>query len=229
MMGNKISALEYALALDIRADIRDHKETLGDADRTKLNRLRDYSAFSWAHIQRYLPPAIGLLGLEEILAQGRLEQGAVKVAAAASAIVFDVYLRIFGTNVSRAHAVIDYLTGKDVTEYVKVYEPLVRKMAHRVPLSKVMDYWIHLRSYIYRFGYASLEVHGMMKVFNADYIQGVAEVGVGIYKNFGDYRTIQQRRVWLGFHERVKKSGALPDITGNVDSQVDLKSGEAAS
>ena len=215
-MGNKTSILEHILALDISRDIVEYGASSDLSESKKSERMRDYAAYGIACMHRLLPPYISMLGLEALLLQGKIKEGVIALSTAATGAALDFHIRKIGRTMDRDHAIVDYLAGRDISEYAKVYEPLLRKLTHRGISSKGIDYWIYFRMLLFsRLGPAIIEIHGMTNIIQGNYKIGLIELVVGIYKNVMDYRSMIQRDAWLNFYAQVEASGTMPHLTDN--------------
>ena len=181
-----------------------------------MEEIRNNAAYGIAFAQRFLPHSIAAIGLESAI-EGKYEEAAVSLIAASAAFALERYISKVGNVISRAHAVVDYIAGADILEYIKIYEPLVRELSERDISSKGMDYWIHLRMFGTRLAIIGLELDGLRRILSEDYKIGLLELTAGVYKNLMDYRNRGRRNLWINFHRRVEESGFLSRIIDKGD------------
>lgn len=211
------SVLEYATGQDVAVDIAHYRQAAEGKSRAKLDLMRDYAAYGIAFTQRFLPHGIAALGLERLI-EGKYGESAAFLIAASAAFALERSLSRAGNTMSRAHAVVDYLIGADIVEYIKIYEPLVRKLRNRDLPSKGMDYWIHLKMFGTRLAMVGLELDGVRRIVGGDYKIGALELAAGIYKNLMDYRHRGRRNLWIDFYRQIEGSGLLSQIA-DADSR----------
>lgn len=192
--------------------IRDIKANIKVANQgNPLERIRDYTAYGVAVSQRFVPHALGLVGIERIV-EGRYVESVIWLASIPLAAFVSQELFPSGEEIKNAKDVVEYLAGSDIIQYIKANEPLVERLEKRNLLSKMMDYQHYFMSFVGRYGINYLHIDGVVRLSKGQYKVAAIELSIGFYRDFFAYFSRKRRLRFIKLIKMINEYGLVNEL-----------------